>query len=276
MQIHSLSKVLGLPFVLLALIILYYSSYVERSYSIYIFIPVFFIVALYVFHGVIDHWWRTKFPIKFDPNLRRWLNEHFPYYVSLLENEKSIFEYRLGLYIDARLFKSVGSEIKEVPEDIKCMVAAHGIQMTMATNDFLIGDIDRIYLYKHPFPTPDHQFLHTVETNSEDGVIILSLEQLTHAILNPSKYYNVAYHAYAEAFICVNNTINFPDCENTWASLTKVCGFTLEILIQQTGYQSLPILPIHITCFFNNSDNYKQIFPDHFERFSQIFCQRQL
>ncbi|MBK9733563.1 MAG: zinc-dependent peptidase [Saprospiraceae bacterium] len=273
MQIHSISKVLGLPFVLMALIILYYSSYVERSYSIYIFIPVFFIVALYVFHGVIDHWWRTKFPIKFDPKLRHWLNEHFPYYGSLPERDKSIFEYRLGIYIDARLFKSVGSELGDVPEDIKCMIAAHGIHMTLAQNDYLIGDTDRIYLYKHPFPTPDNQFLHTVETNVEDGVIILSIEQLTNSILYPSHFYNVAYHAYAEAFMGVHNTITFPDCEETWGEVEKVCGFSKETLIQQTGYQNLPLLPVHIACFFNNSDNYKQIFPKHYERFSQIFGQ---
>ncbi|MBL0099828.1 MAG: hypothetical protein IPP49_07025 [Saprospiraceae bacterium] len=35
------------------------------------------------------------------------------------------------------------------------------------------------------------------ETNIEDGVIILSLEQLTNAVISPETHYNIGYHAYA-------------------------------------------------------------------------------
>ncbi|MBK8348424.1 MAG: hypothetical protein IPL08_12655 [Saprospiraceae bacterium] len=122
-------------------------------------------------------------------------------YQQLHESDRSKFEYRMTLYIEGRLFSSVGSELRDVPEDIKCMVAAHGIEMCLGIDDYLIGDMDRIYLYKHPFPTPDFPFLHTVETNIEDGVIILSLEQLTNAVISPETHYNIGYHAYAEAFI---------------------------------------------------------------------------
>ncbi len=46
----------------------------------YIFIPVVLLVVLYVFNGPIDHWWRTKYPVKFDEKLDEWLVRFFrPY-----------------------------------------------------------------------------------------------------------------------------------------------------------------------------------------------------
>ncbi len=274
MKIHSLSKVLGLPFVLVAVAILYYSATVERSYSVYIFIPVFFIVALYVFHGIIDHWWLSKYPIEFDPKLRSWLENHFSYYYKLNEDDKKNFEYRLGLYIEGRLFKSVGSEHRDVPEDIKCMVAAHGIAVNMGFKDYLIGDVDRIFLYKHPFPTPSNHNLHNVETHIEDGVIILSLEQLTQSILDPKSYYNVAYFAYVQAFVELNKNIKFDLLDSEWHSIEKISGLSQEVILEQIGVGNSPKLIIYLSLFFSNPEEFKLNANNDYEKLSLIFKQR--
>lgn len=271
MQIHSLSKALSFPFVLMGVGVLYYSSVTDRNASIWVLVPVFFLVSIYVFHGLIDHWWLTKFPIQFDPKLRDWLERYFPFYNRLDDDKKSIFEKRMGWYLDGRMFASVGKEQRDVPEDIKCMIAAHGIAMNMGKKDYLIGDVDRIYLYKHPFPTPMNHKLHTVETNLEDGVIILSLEQVSLAIVKPLEAYNVAYHAYAEIYIGIYPKESYPDCTDTWAGLEKVSGLSKETILLQTGLEVIPILPVHITLFFSHQEAYKQYFPLHYERFSHIF-----
>lgn len=274
MQIHSISRLISTPFIILAVGIIFYSYTYEKEYSIFIFIPVTILVALYVFHGPLDHWWKIKYPIKLDTRLKLWLSSHFSYYSTLTVSDIEKFDYRMGLYLDGRLFKSIGTEQRDVPEDIKCMVAAHGIRMNMGHDDYLIGDMDRIFLYKHPFPSPAFPFLHTVETNLEDGVIILSLEQLTNAVLYPNDYYNVAYHAYAEAFKGVKKNYHYPDTSDSWDGIERVCGFSRQILINQTGLPELTLLPVHITCFFTFSSSYKTVFPDHYERFSIIFKQK--
>ena len=274
MQIHSISRVLATPFIILAVGMIFYSYTYKKEYSAYIFVPVTILVALYVLHGPIDHWWKTKYPIKLDKKLKDWLSSHFVYYTNLNPSELEKFEYRMGLYLDGRLFKSIGAEQRDVPEDIKCMVAAHGIRMNMGHDDYLIGDMDRIFLYKHPFPSPAMQFLHTVETNIEDGVIILSLEQLTNAVLYPDDYYNVAYHAYSEAFVGVRKNYQYPDTTDTWDGIERVSGFSKEVLISQTGLPDLTLLPVHMTCFFTFPSSYKNVFPDHYEKFSAIFKQR--
>ena len=129
MRIHSISKVLGFPIVLLTLGILYQSWSSNSSLSAYLLVPAVLIVFLYVFHGPLDHWWLSRFPVPFDPKLKEWLDKYFAPYQKLDPENKKKFEYRSALYLDARLFKSVGSEWRDVPEDIKLMVAAHGIYM---------------------------------------------------------------------------------------------------------------------------------------------------
>jgi len=273
MHIHSVSKVLGLPVILLALGILYQSWNTNSQLSVYLVIPAALVVVLYVFHGPIDHWWLSRFPVPFDPRLRDWLDKYFEPYQKFNGDDKKKFEYRIMLYLNGRLFTSVGSEMRDVPEDIKLLVASHGVHMCLALDDYLIGDMDRIFLYKHPFPTADHPYLHNVETNIEDGVIILSLEQLTQSILHPENFYNTAYHAYAEAFIGINNAIDFPFCSETWDQLEKVSGWSKDVLYQQIGLKQPDLLAVHITLFFSKSKKYKNIFPENYTKWSEIFKQ---
>ena len=92
MQIHSISKVLALPLVIIALVIMYASYNTYSESSIYIFIPVFMLVGLYVFHLPLVHWWISKFFIAFDNKLRDWLKKYFTPYNQLTEDLKKLFE----------------------------------------------------------------------------------------------------------------------------------------------------------------------------------------
>lgn len=271
MQIHSISKVLSFVLILIGGAIVYFGYSVHHQLSVYIFVPVVFLVVLYVFHGPLDHWFISKYPLKFDTRLREWLIKYFPPYQKMSPEERSLFEYRLTLYMDGRLFQSVGSEMKAVPEDIKCMVAAHGVWMGLGQKDYLLGEMDRIYLYKHPFPTPSFQFLHTVEVNTEDGVIILSLEQLTNAVLYPSDYYNIAYHAYAEAFMFTQKGIIYPDLDMTWAMIEQVSTWSKERFLEQTGMPELSTLPVHISLYFSMPESYQKHCPELWNHWERIF-----
>ena len=235
MHIHSITKVLALPLVLMGIVILYWGWNSGERLSILIMVPAVLLVVLYVFHGLFDHWWLSKFPIPFDPQLKSWLIKYFKPYGVMDAATQNKFEYRLGLYLNGRLFQSMGSEIREVPEDVKCMVAAHGVYMFLGKDDYLIGDIDRIFLYKHPFPSPDFPFLHNVEVNTEDGVIILSMEQLKNAVIDSSNYYNTAYHAYAESFLYTQKNIVYPDFTDSWLVLENISGWPKELFHKQTG-----------------------------------------
>jgi len=275
MQIHSLSKVLGLPIVISAVLIMYYSYNQRTDTSVYIFVPVVLLVTLYVFHGMIDHWWQTKFPIKLDDRIIKWLETYFKPYQVMNVDEKLKFENRLSLYIEGRLFAAVGSERGNVPEDIKAMVAVHGVHLGMGLDDYLIGEYDRIFLYKHPFPTPMMQFMHNVETNAEDGVIILSLEQLTNAVLYPTDYFNTAYYAYAEAIITVRGIIGVPITLDKWDSIARITGFGHDTILAHTGLKELSSVAVHISAFLSHNVQYKSELPGEYNTIANYLKYKQ-
>ena len=132
MQIHSISKTLSFPLLVAAGYFLYRMFTAPfAGDSVYIFFPVLLLVCLYVFHGPLDHWWLSKYPIEFDDKLRQWLIKYFKPYSLLSEDDKKLFENRMTLYMEGRLYQSVGSEHRDVPHDIQCMVAAHGLIMAL-------------------------------------------------------------------------------------------------------------------------------------------------
>ncbi|MCZ2101022.1 MAG: hypothetical protein LC107_05740 [Chitinophagales bacterium] len=272
MRIYSITKTLAFPLIASAIIIFYVNYNTPFDDKGFIFIPVVLLVVLYVFNGPIDHWWMTKFPVKFDDKLDEWLTRFFKPYLEMDAETKTKFQHRMTLYIEGRLFQSVGSEMKDVPYDIKGMIAAHGVYMTLQQTDYLIGDTDRIYLYKHPFPTPEHQYLHNVEFNKEDGVIILSLEQMANAVLSPDQFYNIGYHAYAEAFLANTHVLMSVNTgADTWPALEVISGWSQADILGQIGLKDVALLPIHITLFFSFSDRYREVLPQQYEALYRIF-----
>lgn len=274
MRIYSLSKVLAFPLAVIGGIILLttFSGY-SSKYSVYIFIPVALLVALYVFHGVIDYWWLERHPIPLDDRIKSWFEKNSPYYQKLNEKERIQFENRLSLYENGREFKSVGtSEHKEVPFDIKCIVSSQAIILTSGQSDFLLGDMDRIYFYKHPFPSPTHQFLHTAETHIEDGMILLCSEYALPGISHPDQFYNIAMHAYVEAYINIYPRHQYPTVnQHGWDVIEQISGHSKTKILQTLGFESVNPLIVHIVCYFDYNEQYKSLLPLEYKALSQIF-----
>ena len=99
MKIHSFSKVLALPLVILTGYYLYLLFQPGVSNTVYIFIPVILLTFLYVFHGQIDYWWMQKNPPELDVKMKEWLSTYLPYYNSYSEIRRKEFENRLVLYL---------------------------------------------------------------------------------------------------------------------------------------------------------------------------------
>ncbi|MBK8701605.1 MAG: hypothetical protein IPN29_19460 [Saprospiraceae bacterium] len=278
MKIYSFSKLISLPLILATGYFLVKLFQPGSAGSVFIFIPVVLLTVLYVFHGQIDYWWLQKNTPPLDPKIREWLVTYAPYYHNYTEELKLKFEKRLVLYTEARAFQFVGSkEMRDVPFDIKHIISSQGVRLCLGLNDFLIGDMDRIFLYKHPFPTPRFKFLHTVESDIEDGVFIFSTEQGLPGIVNPAMYYNIVLHGYVEAFIMLHPGLNYPDVSAyNWEDLEQINGINHQLILRTCGYAELNPLIIHIVCFFDHSKAYKSLFPMEYDAFCLIFGQNPL
>jgi len=262
MRIYSLTKILALPVVLIFITIAYLDYIANYTTGFWIMLPIVLAVVLMISHGHIDYWYLKKYPIKLDKEVLTLLNQYIPFYNDLNEEDKVKYHHRLSQYIEGRSFTSVGSEHKDVPYDIRAMISTNAIQIAFNQKDVLIGDFDRIFVYKHPFGSPTHNFLHTVETEAEDGVIIYSLEQLIPGITNPKLYYNIGMHGYVEAFIKANPTAPFPPKLNAdWFDILAISGLGKKQILSTIGFENVDLLVVLGTCYFTYPSAFEKRLP---------------
>ena len=278
MRIHSLSRILSLPIALSILTVLYVSYELEyQNAMIWILFPLVIASAVVIFQGQIDFWWNERNPVPLDPPISDWLKKYDPYYTSLDPNQRQNYDNRLVMYMQGRAFVSVGREHHDVPNDIQAIIASNAVKMLMSKKDYLLGDMDRIYLYKHPFPTPRHQFLHTVETDIEDGVFIFSLEHLVPGMINPKEHYNIAMHGFAEAFQRVFPKEDFTYLDQiTWDQIEEVGYHSKDKILKTIGFNQTDITTVAINHFFTHPRRFNLMIPAAYERLIRQFGADQL
>lgn len=262
-----------LPVVVSFLGLLYLSYEMNITNAMYwSIIPLLILTAIFVFHGNIDFWWLEKHPLVLDQPIKDWLLKYDSYYQSLDSESRAKYDNRLTLYMNGRSFSSVGSEMHEVPNDIQGIIASNVVKMMIGLDDHLLGDMDRIFLYKHPFPSPRYQFLHTVETDAEDGVLIFSMEHLIPGVMYPDKFYNIAMHGYAEAYQHVFNKTDFTFLDEiSWEQLELIGGLTKEQILQTIGFNDTYISTVAINHYFTHPIRFKQVLPLHYNRLKNHF-----
>jgi len=278
LRIHSLSRILSLPIALSILTVLYVSYELEyQNAMIWILFPLVIATAVVIFQGQIDFWWNERNPVPLDPPISDWLKKYDPYYTSLDPNQRQNYDNRLVMYMQGRAFVSVGREHHDVPNDIQAIIASNAVKMLMSKKDYLLGDMDRIYLYKHPFPTPRHQFLHTVETDIEDGVFIFSLEHLVPGMINPKEHYNIAMHGFAEAFQRVFPKEDFTYLDQiTWDQIEEVGYHSKDKILKTIGFNQTDTTTVAINHFFTHPRRFNLMIPAAYERLIRQFGADQL
>ncbi|HMS66804.1 MAG TPA: hypothetical protein PKD18_01650 [Saprospiraceae bacterium] len=275
MKIRSLSNILYFPLFIIGILILYFGYGNNNGLMVWIFVPVILIVAIYVGHAQIDYWWLKKNPAPLDEPIIKWLDKFGYYYLSLKTDQQQEYRNRLSNYLFAREFMVVANkEQKPVPEDIKAIIASQAINLTFGLEDYLLDDYDRIFIYVHAFPTPLFKFLHRVETEHTDKVIILTMDQSVHGVVEPKKYYNIALHAYADAFTHVHPDKDYPTVNHLgWEVPEMIFEMTKQDICQICGFENLDILVVHIVAFFTNKSFYLSQLPHEGAALSKVFNQ---
>jgi len=278
LRIHSISRILSLPIALSILTVLYVSYELEyQNAMIWILFPLVIATAVVIFQGQIDFWWNERNPVPLDPPISDWLKKYDPYYTSLDPNQRQNYDNRLVMYMQGRAFVSVGREHHDVHNDIQAIIASNAVKMLISKKDYLLVDMDRIYLYKHPFPTPRHQFLHTVEIDIEDGVFIFSLEHLVPGMINPKEHYNIAMHGFAEAFQRVFPKEDFTYLDQiTWDQIEEVGYHSKDKILKTMGFNQTDITTVAINHFFTHPRRFNLMIPAAYERLIRQFGADQL
>ena len=274
MKIYKLSRVLSI-IPAGVLIFMLYKLFMDNNYPHFPWatIPAIMLALFYLFSPQIDYWWFDKNPIALDPQIITLLKTTNPIYDTLDDARKKKFDKRIFLYVEGMQFMSKGHERDvEVVFDVKNMIAQVPVTMTINQKDFLLDKFEHIILYKHAFPSPKHKFLHTAETDAEDGVIIISFEHAEHAFLSPTQFYNVAYHAYAEAYVKSYPSKNYPVLkDDIWLDVEQITGFTKQQILSTLGFEKVDVLYVLITIYFTHRDNMLHQLPDLCTKFDKLF-----
>lgn len=273
MRIYSFATLVALPFVAVAGVMLwmiYGQGNVDMT--MYLIIPILILAMIYIMSPQLNWWWWKRNPPQLDPPIRKWLDSYSPFYNGLSDKHKDIFRKRLKLFILSKDFGAMGQERTELPEDIKGIVAHNAVQLTFQRPEFLFKNYERIVAYKHAFPSPQHKFLHTVETHKDDGVILYSLEHLIPGMLRRGEIYNIGMHGIAEAFISDHPKISFPKVDDiTWDEIKQVGGFDKEQIENTTGFKDVDKLPVLITFYADFYAQMQLCLPEVAHRLNLIF-----
>lgn len=274
MKIHKLANIVAIPFAFLLFYILYQTFLDNNStYLIYGMIPAAFLILIYLFSPQINYWWLKRTPIPVDAKVISLIEKTNPFYRSLNEEDKQLFRNRITLYSEGCAFIAKGMDQDfDVPYDIKMMTAQVPVSLMWHKKDVLMRGFERIVVYKHAFPSPKFKFLHTAETDIEDGVIIFSLEHTEAAYKEPHNFYNPAWHAYAEAFVKNNPKLSYENYnESSWDIITKATGFEKKRILDILGFKSTDILPVLITTYFLNKKALKSADVQIYNSIDQLF-----
>ena len=267
-----LSRYLIMPFAIAGLVFLYLAW--EYILSPLYLIPCIVIsVLILVMSPQIDWWWAVRNPPPIDPKLEGFLRKFFPYYQQLSLPAKKQFADRVSLYLLATEF--IPKVMDEVPEDIKGLIAANVVMLTAGLKDYRLSAYEKIVVYPHPFPSPQFpKTFHSTEHFAEDGVLLFSLEQLIPGATQKTKYYNIALHEYAKIFTLQFKDFKYPHFDDgIWEKLEQISGFKTEAVKNYIGLPIIEPLPVSINYFFTFPQKFKEVLPDMYDQFQDIFNQ---
>ncbi len=256
------ARKLMFPFLLAAIILLVLSWRVDERYIIWLLLPVGISAVLYMLSPQIDWWWYNRHPPPLPSPVIRLFEGYCPFYRQLDEADRLRFRQRVALYQMGVEF--IPMVFEQVPEDIKSVLAAQAVQLTFHEDSFLIEKFERIVVYPHPFPSPQYPDLfHASELYAPDGVLLFSADEVMKGFLAPRKFYPVALHEYARAFLLTHPERSLPSLpDDLWNALEDISGLTHEKMEKDIGLGPVDPLAACIVHYFCFPEAFQQRLPE--------------
>lgn len=265
------ARLISIPFLLATGLFAYLSLEKDEGFSIYIIISVLILAVIYTFSPQINWWWYSRNPPEIDQQMRNLLIKNHSFYNDLSVNDKKLFRNRMALYMMAVEFIPKGWE--SLPEDIKGVIAANVVQMTLQQADFLLPKFERIVVYTTPFPSPQFpKKLHASEVFEEDGVLLFSAQQIMWSFLQPQQYYNLVLHEYIKVYKISYPQKDYPILtEKDWSILQQISGFSKEKVEEMIGLSNINPMDVSGVLYFTHKENFKRIAPNIYQKWDNIF-----
>jgi len=267
------SKILAIPGILGLGIFLYITFFKSEDYALYMVPFLIYLIGIYFYQPAVDWWWYQKYPPDIEVPLRKLFEQRLPYYQRLSDKNKQKFRTRVALYIEANDFRP--QVIKEIPEDVKGIVAANIVQLTFGQEDYLLNMFERIVIYPGIFPTPQHiERFHASETYAEDGVLLFAMDHLMPGTLHANQYFNIGLYEYAKVFRLSRPELAYPELsEDLWTDFEEISLFPRKKVEEFVGLENLDIWAVSVVFFFSFPEKFKSQLGELYQAHSNLFNQ---
>ncbi|MEL7160644.1 MAG: hypothetical protein AAFN92_07785 [Bacteroidota bacterium] len=232
-------------------LILSWATY--QPYSALIIFPLLVAAGTYTLSPQIMWWHWKRNPPDLDVSLASLL-ERFDLYRRLDLAGKREFRRRTFLLREATSIE--GKAIEEFPPDVKVMVAASAATVGFHREEFLLGDFEKVIFYRHFFPSPEHEVLHSSELYPADGAIIWTLNVFLRSCIEPQKYLHLGLYEYGRALLHLEPSLR-SGLEETmldYARVEKITGFSEEKLKEFIGLEELDLAAITLVLYHTHQE----------------------
>ncbi len=246
--------VLAFIFILLLLIL-------KGDYWYFLIIPfIVCVVGLLAFKSPIDRYFFKYQEVGFVDKIQAMLKIEYPIIETFSPEKQKEFYDRLFYFMYERNSYLVTEETEDLEMLHSLIICAPGVILSMEGKKDEGKDIQRIAAYKHPFPSPKMKFLHAAEYDEEDGVIIVSLEQMIMSQRNPESYFPITYFMWAERKVAVSG--GFPTVPKGFdEKFQELWGFTQKSAESFMGYELRNLPAMAICAYMLRRENLDALFP---------------
>lgn len=258
-------KSIGTIFLSIAIALLAIASilfyYYEGMWYIALVPPIILGIAMLAFKKPLDEWGFKFQDVKIDDKLTKLLQTEYPEINSYSPDELATFRKRMFYFLFERESYLVVGEPEELDLYHVILTCAPAVIMSMYGKEDRGDDVERIAAYNHAFPSPKMKFLHPVEYDAEDGVAIISLEQLILCLRMPREYYHIAYHLWCERKLNLDE--NYPDVPSEFrSSIDEIYGFKKVEIDKLLAYELNDYRIISLHAFLTRKQEMQETFPD--------------
>lgn len=270
---NSLARLIGFPFALAMIICFSLGGLdVEGPKTLIILFSLIALSIIFFFNKEIDGWWWRRKQPDLDKTLKAWMLAHVPYYKSLDAVEQEAFGKRISVFNFVKNFTLKVEKDYQLEEDVKAIISHEFQRVTQYREEYMYKPFKEFVVYNHPFASPSIKTLHTMEVNTEDGVVILSKEQLINGFRQPARFLNIALLAAVQCFTIAHPRLPYPKVVGlNKEDIAEGHDINLEVVLQGLGAAHITNLDLLAFCFFQYPNRLASFSPEIYTSFEKIF-----
>lgn len=229
------------------------------------------LVTVLVLKIPIDNWYFKRNPPRLDDQLVKALTLEYPILKTYSPEELENFNQNLARFILDKDAYLVVSETEELDTTHTAIMSAPAVFM-QGKNEFDPYDhIQKLAAYRHPFPSPKMKFLHPVEMDMEDGVAIISIEQMFAGLRNKKRFYSVVYHLWSEHYYQHHGIDDEMIPTDFTSNIPKIFPYDRKAIDNLLGYKGARNAVIAMVAYWTFPVQLKATYPELFNYFDELF-----